>query len=249
MRTIWPVGLSIDWLIDRSMDWLIDRWIDWLIDWVILSFLPFLSRDLDFKIRTNWLFLSPGQWHGIVNSQILVEWLEIVHRKERCRGGSRKKSRIKKDEKKGKIQERKGLFAAYVGELRKLFHENSVKFQILPHFLSFCSTSGHCLDSSDEEAESDEYQLPAPEEMPLTGFMVYGPPGVGKTAAMHALAKELGFTVLEINPASCKDAKQILIQSLEATQSHRVHGAPSTTAAQFLSQPRMDLYILSVNKY
>ena len=66
--------------------------------------------------------------------------------------------------------------------------------------------------------------MPVPEEMPLTGFVAYGLSGVGKSAAVHALAQEMGFTVLEINPASCKDARQILTQSLEATQSHRIKG-------------------------
>ncbi|OQV16448.1 hypothetical protein BV898_09439 [Hypsibius exemplaris] len=92
----------------------------------------------------------------------------------------------------------------------------------------------HYADSSDEYCDDDDL---APEEMPLTGYMIYGPPGVGKTAAMHALAVELGFTVLEINPASCKDAKQILVQSLEATQSHRVHASATwSTTSHLLSQ-------------
>ncbi|GAU99206.1 hypothetical protein RvY_10239 [Ramazzottius varieornatus] len=76
-------------------------------------------------------------------------------------------------------------------------------------------------DSSDDDGE---FQMPVPEEMPLTGFMAYGASGVGKSAAVHALAQEMGFTVLEINPASCKDGKQILTQTLEATQSHRISG-------------------------
>lgn len=88
-----------------------------------------------------------------------------------------------------------------------------------------CISAVYLTGSSKPSSSSDSdgsYEDAAPDEMDIRAFIVHGPPGVGKTTAIHALARELSFTVIEINPASCSDARQILLQSLEATQSHRI---------------------------
>ena len=49
-----------------------------------------------------------------------------------------------------------------------------------------------------------------------------GPPGSGKTAAVFALAAELGFNVLEVNASSGRNGKALLAKLHEATQSQQV---------------------------
>ena len=52
-------------------------------------------------------------------------------------------------------------------------------------------------------------------------FLV-GPNGIGKTAAVYALAHEMGFKVLELNASSTRSGKKVLTNLREATQSHSV---------------------------
>ena len=52
--------------------------------------------------------------------------------------------------------------------------------------------------------------------------LVTGPAGCGKTAAVYALAEELGLHVLEVNASSCRTGKQVTSMLLEATQSQQV---------------------------
>ena len=40
-------------------------------------------------------------------------------------------------------------------------------------------------------------------------IMLEGPSGCGKTAAVHACAAELGFKVIEVNPAMVRAGKQV----------------------------------------
>lgn len=40
-------------------------------------------------------------------------------------------------------------------------------------------------------------------------MLVTGPPGVGKTAAIYTCARELVYTVLELNTSSCRSGKQV----------------------------------------
>ena len=39
--------------------------------------------------------------------------------------------------------------------------------------------------------------------------MLYGPPGVGKTALVNAAAKEFGFTIIEMNASDARSEKAI----------------------------------------
>lgn len=41
-------------------------------------------------------------------------------------------------------------------------------------------------------------------------MLLRGPPGVGKSAAAYALAAELGFRVLEVNPGADRGGAQLL---------------------------------------
>jgi DNA polymerase III delta prime subunit len=69
-------------------------------------------------------------------------------------------------------------------------------------------------DSSDD----DDYE----EEKRPSLLVLRGPPGVGKTSAVHYLARQSGFSVLEVNCSSRRSGKVVLTQLREATQSHQL---------------------------
>ncbi|XP_064120413.1 ATPase family AAA domain-containing protein 5-like [Macrobrachium nipponense] len=66
-----------------------------------------------------------------------------------------------------------------------------------------------------EESSSDEEDF-------VSTYLLCGPPGVGKTAVVYALAAELGYNVLEVNASSKRPGKHVMSQLAEATQSHSV---------------------------
>ncbi|TRY69407.1 hypothetical protein TCAL_08890 [Tigriopus californicus] len=52
--------------------------------------------------------------------------------------------------------------------------------------------------------------------------LLTGPTGVGKTSCVYALARQLGFKVLEVNASSIRGGRQVVAQLQEATQSHHL---------------------------
>lgn len=81
-------------------------------------------------------------------------------------------------------------------------------------------------DKSKDVWNSDDFKGSSSEdedeEFLCNTVLITGPTGVGKTAAVYACAKELGFKVFEVNASSQRSGRQILSQLKEATQSHQV---------------------------
>ncbi|PNH05280.1 ATPase family AAA domain-containing protein 5 [Tetrabaena socialis] len=74
-----------------------------------------------------------------------------------------------------------------------------------------------------------------------TVLLLRGPPGCGKTAAAYAVAAELGFRVLEVNPTADRSGPQLLRMVGEATQSRRlVHRSAGQAGAAggWMAQPQ-----------
>lgn len=66
-----------------------------------------------------------------------------------------------------------------------------------------------------------------------------GPSSSGKTAAVYALAEELGYNVLEVNASSRRNGRTVLSHLHEATQSHSVNNSifsPTTPTANGLNK-------------
>ncbi|XP_031558761.1 ATPase family AAA domain-containing protein 5-like [Actinia tenebrosa] len=78
----------------------------------------------------------------------------------------------------------------------------------------------HLSDEDSDDSGNEESGM-------CNAMLVLGPKGAGKTAAVYACAKELGYKVFEVNCSSKRSNKQILSRLEEATQSHLVITNPS----------------------
>ena len=67
-------------------------------------------------------------------------------------------------------------------------------------------------ESSTSDEDDDDYSdgsQDGSEDLPPNTALLCGPTGVGKTAAVHALARQLGFKVLEVNAGSLRGGRQV----------------------------------------
>jgi DNA polymerase III delta prime subunit len=62
-------------------------------------------------------------------------------------------------------------------------------------------------------------------EKKTNAIVISGPNGCGKTAAVYAIAKELGYAVFEVNPGSRRTGKDVLDQVGDMAKNHLVHQA------------------------
>ncbi|XP_012262398.2 ATPase family AAA domain-containing protein 5 [Athalia rosae] len=67
--------------------------------------------------------------------------------------------------------------------------------------------------------------------------VLLGPHGCGKTSSVYAIAKELGYKVLEVNASSKRTGKKIMSDFQEATKSHRVERDQSSTSMPIRKRP------------
>ncbi|CAN0265327.1 unnamed protein product, partial [Ectocarpus sp. 12 AP-2014] len=88
-------------------------------------------------------------------------------------------------------------------------------------------------EDSGEESEYDWVRFSDDEEdgdaRLCNMAMLCGPPGVGKTSAVYGCAKALGYEVIEVNPSQLRSGAAIRRLFGEATQSHHVSSAETSS--------------------
>ena len=68
---------------------------------------------------------------------------------------------------------------------------------------------GESSTSDDDDDDYSDGSQDGSEDLPPNTALLCGPTGVGKTAAVHALARQLGFKVLEVNAGSLRGGRQV----------------------------------------
>lgn len=116
---------------------------------------------------------------------------------------------------------------------------------------------GFVISSDEEDNDMDEISEPEDETSPRgsqgllkktivraskdaprlgNAVVISGPHGCGKTAAVYAVAKELGFEVFEINPSSRRSGKDILEKVGDMTRNHLVQRSHHQTPGEVLDE-------------
>ena len=82
---------------------------------------------------------------------------------------------------------------------------------------------GHDLARKSVIRGGDAAKMSSDHERPSNGVVISGPHGCGKTAAVYAVAQELGFEVFEINSGSRRSGKDLLDKVGDMTKNHLVN--------------------------
>ncbi|XP_034248818.1 ATPase family AAA domain-containing protein 5 isoform X3 [Thrips palmi] len=83
------------------------------------------------------------------------------------------------------------------------------------------------IDDDDDFVVSDNSSDATQNNFPVGVAVLCGPNGSGKTSSVYALAKDLGYKVLEVNASEKRNGKLVLSKLSEATQSHQVQQGPT----------------------
>ncbi|KAI5807025.1 hypothetical protein EDC01DRAFT_608941 [Geopyxis carbonaria] len=86
--------------------------------------------------------------------------------------------------------------------------------------------------SGDKFNNLDELFATPKDSKKTNAVLISGPTGCGKTAAVYAVAKELGYVVFEISPGTRRNGKDLLDQVGDMSRNHLVHQQKNQSAQQ-----------------